>query len=550
MVIKGIFNRKEESDDSFLYDRKNIEDIIKEIESKTKVMEIDFERRLIYLEKEIQIIRAILGKIKDEKSLKMLLENSQEIKEKLRSLEDLKYVEHLEVVDLSDKINLLNEEFNELKKKYNILIESLEKIPELNTFALEFKDKYKDLESRISKIEMLVYSIGDKYAKNEDVVKLRDQYEKINAEIEKALKDIKKISHAFKENLSINEKFSKLVKEKYDELREKIEKYDGYEDEISLIKQKLDNIAKRIGENKKEEIDKVYYRIEYALRRYEKALNLLQYEIEFLRSSKEKATSEHIERISKDISEIKNLKESLEKIIEETKNISPKKIKDLAKVLNNKSKKIIEYEKEVNEIKEKILSLEKKIEGIDENLEALKEETKEEIEKYNYEMNIKMLNLSKNTAKIMDSKITKIKRELSKKIKEEIRHEISKALSETLIETLKNEIWEETLSMITSHEITENQKIEMLKEFEKYIAEKVDKLREEMLTKIREEIFALKDVEESKEIDVMLNMELLDLKKKIYHLINEQKQKIAELEKKLEHLEKERAISGHPYIIE
>lgn len=571
-IIKRMWHNKEDKDVSKV--NKKIKDeslskVLKELDSRHRLIELDLERRLVVLENEIDNINQILTSFKDFDTAKEVLENTREIKEKIRDLEDLKYVEHLEVENLNEKVKTLEKDVEDLVQKFGLLEEAIKNLPNLKDAAKIVKVELNSIKKAISSITQTVNELQTKQVSKEEILKLHDNYAHLKGKINELMKDVKDAVNTAREYADLNERRAKEIDAKIIEIDEFSRKIKEIEDRMDKINKKINIIAENLTLNEKANKEK------FAMRRFEKALKLLEHQIKELEETRSTISPKLIKDMEEKIRKLEEIEKNINRISEgntvKSKAILSSYLKDLEDIkkrYHEHETKLSKLEKDVKSIHTKlkdIVDSRVSVERIDKKIKEMEDEIEKKMKSYKEEirhlMNSEISNLelkaankeellsfSKNIVLLIDKKVDEVKAELFKQLNEiaENNEKHDNDRWNELIETIKSQLWDEMLAMIASQEVGEEIKAAIMEEVENKIKEEIERMminNNRHVTKLMDEI--LKDIVENKKEElVKLKIEIEDLKRKLSEVIKENHK----LKKELNSINLLKSVA--PYIIE
>jgi len=367
--------------EDFLNKNKEIENkyknllILEQLENKRRV----FEEKIKSLEKKEEEFRFTKEKKEELTNRIMVLLSSLNIEGK----RDLSFYELIlsklkrrkeKLIEESSKKKRIEEEIKgknldleELKIRYNDLLNLEKKMEELKESLAKNRQKIEELKEKKrllkdNKCPVCLRSFSNK--EKESIIEHYDkEIKKIKEEIEKKEKDIKIIE----EKLSKKEELLRLIEEakRIKKLKEELKNYIGVEDKLKKISNIIEELERLILEIK--ETNKFYLSLE------------------------------------KEIEELNKIKNNLEKTREEIKKISEKEpglMEKKDEIIYN-YKKLIENKRKIKEVKEKLISTNKKLE---QDILALKEKEVEEREITNF--------LNKIDIKKLENKLKEVEKEI------------------------------------------------------------------------------------------------------------------------------------------
>ncbi|NPA38430.1 MAG: hypothetical protein GXN99_01390, partial [Candidatus Nanohaloarchaeota archaeon] len=261
--IKGSFNGS-------LYD------LIKKLETKHKIIELDLERRLLVLENEVENLSSLISSLKDIDAAKEVLENTKEIKEKLRDLEDLKYVEHLEVENLSEKVKQLEAIINEMKEDFDAVEEAIKNLPNLKDAAEIVKNAMSNAENLVNDLQAKISLLESSMVKKEELVELKDSYALLKGRLDVLNKELKELADAVKELSSSSQQINE------EEILKKLEVFSSWEKKFKEYEEKLERLNSKVNVIAENLALKEKNTEEFLAKRLEKALRLVEFQIKEL----------------------------------------------------------------------------------------------------------------------------------------------------------------------------------------------------------------------------------------------------------------------------
>ena len=132
-----------------------------------------------------------LTSLDDLENLNELSSNAKEIKNKLRSIEDLKFLERLEVVETQESLNTLSDSFIEMKGKVDLVTEAIKNIKDLKLPGSANSTNSEDIIKKINpKLEQLESKLNELSIRKMD----KQQLDDFKKSIESLNKDIHNIS--------------------------------------------------------------------------------------------------------------------------------------------------------------------------------------------------------------------------------------------------------------------------------------------------------------------------------------------------------------------
>tara|TARA_Y100000310_G_scaffold163491_1_gene163291 strand:+ start:4202 stop:7054 length:2853 start_codon:yes stop_codon:yes gene_type:complete len=393
----------------------------------------------------------------------------------------------------------INREIADLRAELaglSVKIENYEgKIFEISKQKSEFQKLINENENSIKELqkEPLTKKQEEIDIKKQELEKLEEQRKKFYM-IKSELKSIKDKIEDKKNLLQNYSNESDFLLEQTEQISEEL--FDKKSDSkiLDILKISFDKKKKILIdlENKKQEIEKIFYTNEHEIKNQEKITEKIS-KMEICPVCKSKITKNHIHSINKDtsteidslkkeienskekINEIKNKKETLNKELEKISSEILKRESDLIKLsnINDKNKQIKIIQEKINKLKEEIISFGK----IKNNLEKNFNENSNIEQKYEI-VRIEVEEISLRSKENVDSEISFKQRELERakiSLKQFLREE--EDLNEELSFNKKN--FDEKQEIL---EDKKNQEEELSKKFKKLISE-----RDEFYKKIREE---------------------------------------------------------------
>lgn len=381
-------------------DVKEISSQLKELENKRKIVELDLEKRILELEGSIGSINKTLHIIKDLEKTEKGLETIQDIRDKLREMEDLELINKLETIESKDLVNELKNIVSNNEEKVKLLTNAV-KIMGEKGFAKEgvktTTESLSDLSNSIKVLQKKVGYLEGKEVSEEETKKLQDSVKIVRDEMDFMNKQFRDFIGNVKDELGLYErKFNDEMKNGND-FSDYIKEIKNIKNELFVLKEvnkKLEDIVEKgrsnsemMDDKTREDVKKLYTlysSLSEMDKKYKKA-EIMQKDME--NQFKEIAKLLKQKKLGKDFidksQEVYNINQKIEKLnlevgklkkVETDSNFLRNEIVSLKKIEYGLKEKINKIESKGEMVVSKILKDERINEGIKNKLDRIVEE--------------------------------------------------------------------------------------------------------------------------------------------------------------------------------
>ncbi len=468
--------KKERSDSSF-------DEKLKALESERKLIELDLEKRMIVLERDFEKIKASLKNIDDIGEIDALIKSSKDIQNRLRELEDMKYLEKMELISSFDEIGALKQEIELLKKKEALIEEAIENLGDVavSKNSKDLNSSAKEIGTQLDELKSKIDSLSEKKLDKNDFDEYKKEFDAVKSSVNSLQKDIADIVDNVIKEIDVQRKRIDLAISEASRISELENKIEGSYKDISytkdLVKKNqefVESLRKRVLDTQKlieAEIKSIQSDVDNKIKNEkerEKKIDDIRKELhdefdshkKFVDSRFSELSDVDKSNISKELKDYKKLLSELREL-KELGNLDSRMIKEAEKLKNLFS--------ELKEVKNMDSYIEKKIKDYV-TLNSLNSRFKE-IEK-SLSKNYSTKEEFKNIIKIIDTlsdKFEKHKEEVLKSIKSEDSSTSRKILSEL-------DKQKKTIERLQRVNIAEKQFNKKLEEIEKRLVDALMKI--------------------------------------------------------------------------
>ncbi|MCK5474010.1 MAG: hypothetical protein KAI53_01270 [Candidatus Aenigmarchaeota archaeon] len=235
-----------------------ISDRIRENNVQRKLVELDIAKRILKLENQQENMQDTIGAVNDLKSLKDVITNATQIKTKLREIEDLKFLERLEVVETQETIDGLESSHKEMNEKVNLITEAIKNLKDLKLpqgqIASQTNAITKDIQPKLERIERQLNEIEIRKIDKKDTEYLKEQMQSTKKQIDALTSETDKLISTIKIGLDTQtERITQSV-EKADSinaLKVQAESWVKFTGTQRKVNEKFDNVLEIINNRMK-----------------------------------------------------------------------------------------------------------------------------------------------------------------------------------------------------------------------------------------------------------------------------------------------------------
>ncbi len=335
-----------------------ISDRIRENDVQRKLVELDIAKRILKLENQQENMQDTIGAVNDLKSLKDVITNATQIKTKLREIEDLKFLERLEVVETQETIDGLAASHKEMNEKVNLVTDAIKnlkdlKLPQGQT-TIQTSDITKDIQPKLERIERQLNEIEIRKIDKKDTDYLKEQMQSTKKQIDELTNETDKLISTIKIGLDAQAGRITQAVEKADSInavKVQAESWVKFSETQRKVNEKFDYVLEKINSRMKKKDDE----IEKSLLFVNELNNALKkYKLENIASALEnvslvdkKIDAKFEECLKPAIDEeLKDVVSVVDTLLQEVKNIENKTNIKLGNEVANVSKMILNTQKE------------------------------------------------------------------------------------------------------------------------------------------------------------------------------------------------------------
>ena len=239
-------------------------DRIKENDVKRKLVELDLTKRILKIEMQQDKVEKNIHSLDNLENLNELVSNAKEIKTKLRAIEDLKFLERLEVVETQENINTLTDSFAEMKEKVDLVTEAIKNIKNLKVPGNQNTANSDELVSKLTtKVDWIENKLNELATKKMDLQNL-DNFKK---DISKITSDISELSKqtdgTFKLLQSGMDAQSHMLKQtlkridSFEDVKSQAASWNKFADMQRKVNDKFDDILENVNSKIKKNTDEL-----------------------------------------------------------------------------------------------------------------------------------------------------------------------------------------------------------------------------------------------------------------------------------------------------
>ncbi len=335
-----------------------ISDRIRENDVQRKLVELDIAKRILKLENQQENMQDTIGTVNDLKSLKDVITTATQIKTKLREIEDLKFLERLEVVETQETIDGLAASHKEMNEKVNLVTEAIKNIKDLKLpqgqMTMQTSDITKDIQPKLERIERQLNEIEIRKIDKKDTDYLKEQMQSTKKQIDELTNETDKLISTIKIGLDAQSGRITQAVEKADSinaLKVQAESWVKFSETQRKVNEKFDYVLEKMNsrmKKKDEEIEKSLLfvkELNNALKKYK--LENIASALESVSLVDKKIDAKFEERLKPAIDEeLNDVVKNVDTLLREVKDIENKTDVKLEKETARLSKMILNTQKE------------------------------------------------------------------------------------------------------------------------------------------------------------------------------------------------------------
>ena len=176
---------------------------LRQLKNVNKITELDLEKRIVVMEGALSEIKDSFGSIKNLKDLAQFIKHVDEIKNKLREIEDLSLIEKLESVELKDEFEEMGNTNAVMKEKIDLLVEAVRNVDPNEGDMAKTLNTVKDLAVKLERFDKVLVDMRQAGITRESFESLRGRADRALDQQETIKQEFTILTHTIREQMDL-----------------------------------------------------------------------------------------------------------------------------------------------------------------------------------------------------------------------------------------------------------------------------------------------------------------------------------------------------------